>query len=359
MSKIADQSFLFDLLSTPSPTGFEFRGQKKWVDHLKNYADTVSTDSYGTAWATIAGAKPGHTIMLEAHADEIGYITKYIADDGFIYVDRIGGSDAATARGRTVHILTAKGVVVGIIGNTAIHIRDWREEKSPKVHELFIDVGAQSKEDVEAMGIRVGLPVVYASEPQIIGETLLSARALDNRIGGYILAQVAKKLRQNVQKLHGTVHCVNAVQEEVGGHGATMITSRLKPTIAICIDLTHATDTPTVNKAQFGDIHLHSGPVITHGISKHPDLVDHIIHTAKKHSIPHQHQASYSYGGTDADQIFKVADGLPTALITIPLRYMHSAHEVSSIADINLTIDLLYHVVLSLQNTDVFTLSLL
>ena len=356
--KLTDQQFLFELLSTPSPTGFELAGQKKWLSYIKKHTKITGNDAYGSAWGTIKGAKKGLTIMLESHADEIGYMTKYITDDGFIHIDRIGGSDAATARGRKVNILTKKGPVPGIIGNTAIHIREWRDEKAPKMHELYIDVGAKDKKEVEKLGIRVGLPIVYDYNPYLLGKDLLVSRALDNRIGGYILAQVAKQISKKTKDLAGQVHFVNAVQEEIGGFGASMVTNRLKPDIAICLDVCHSTDTPGIDKTKFGGNKLRSGPTITHGTCNHPLLVERIVDVAKKKKIDIQHEASAYHSGTDTDKIFQVAEGIPSALVSLPLRYMHSVVEAVSIKDIESTVDLLASVVLSLRSNDQFTLSL-
>lgn len=354
---LQDKDFLFDLLATPSPTGFEKAGQKKWVDFAKKITKNVQSDAYGTAWATLEGAKKGPTIMLEAHADEIGYITKYITDEGFIHIDRVGGSDAATARGRKIMILTKSGPVYGIIGNTAIHIRDWRDEKAPKIHELYIDVGATNKKDVEKMGIRVGLPIVYADEPYLLGKDLLVSRALDNRIGGYIITQVLKRLAKKTKDMQCTLHVVNAVQEEIGGHGASMVTHRLKPNMAICLDVCHSTDTPGIDKTKFGGMKMRSGPTITHGTSSHPLVNERIetVATAKKMKL--QHESSSNHSGTDTDSIFRVAEGVPSALVSLPLRYMHSVVETVSIEDINATIDLLEAVILSIKSNDEFAVT--
>src|SRR6478752_259721 len=172
------KTFLLDILNTPSPTGFEFRGQKKWVDYTRAFSDAVQNDAYGNAWATLTGdAKKPRRIMLEAHADEIGYMIKMITKEGFLNLDRIGGSDAATARGRRLDILGDKGVVRGIIGNTAIHIRDRENEKAPLVHELYVDVGAKNEKEVAEMGIRVGHAAVYADAAEFVGKNLLVGRA--------------------------------------------------------------------------------------------------------------------------------------------------------------------------------------
>lgn len=183
------RSFLYELLNTPSPTGFEVKGQRVWANRCRQFADAVESDTYGSAWATVKGTdENAPTIMIEAHADEIGFIVKYITDDGYLHVDRIGGSDWATARGRRLTIFGDKGDVLGIIGNTAIHIRDRKDgEKAPEVHELYVDIGAKSADEVKEMGIRVGHPSVYADSAVPFGKNQIVGRALDNRIGGFII----------------------------------------------------------------------------------------------------------------------------------------------------------------------------
>ncbi|MDD5350942.1 MAG: M42 family peptidase, partial [Chthoniobacteraceae bacterium] len=213
-----DLAFLFDLLNTPSPTGFEIAGQRKWASYVRPMADRVEADAYGTAWASLdARAAQGapKRIMLEAHADEIGFIIKHVTKEGFLRIDRIGGSDTATARGRRLQFLGDKGPVRGIIGNTAIHLRkdSMGDEKAPKIHELYVDVGASNPEEVAALGLRVGHPAVYADQAEALGSRHVVSRALDNRAGGYILSQVIANLSQRKESLRSTVVAVNAVQE--------------------------------------------------------------------------------------------------------------------------------------------------
>jgi len=355
----AEQTFLFDLLSTPSPTGFEAPGQKKWMKYVKQYADKVQNDAYGTAWATIEGkGKKGktNTIMLEAHADEIGYIVKDITKEGYLRIDRIGGSDTATARGRRLSIMGDKGEVRGIIGNTAIHIRDRDDEKVPKVHELYVDVGASSDKDVEKMGIRVGHPAVYTDQPEIVGKDRIVGRAVDNRLGSFIIAQVMKNLSKS--KPECTVYAVNAVQEEVGGYGAKMVTYRLKPDVAIVFDVTHSTDSPGVDKNKHGSVQMCKGPTVTHGKCNHPLVVERLMKVAKVKKIPLQHESSSYYSGTDTDQIFHVEQGIPSALVSVPLRYMHSVVEMVQTDDVQKAIDLLTEFVKSVKTDDDFHLKL-
>lgn len=354
---ISDESraFLFDLLNTPSPTGFEFPGQRKWAARARQFAP-VESDAYGSAWARLDGTDPtAPLVMLEAHADEIGYMVRHITERGFVHLDRIGGSDWAVARGRRLNILGDKGPVRGVIGNTAIHMRDRGEgEKVPEMHDLYVDVGASTAEEVIAMGIRIGHPAVYADGPEAFGASRLLGRALDNRIGGFILTEVLARLAGGTARPAATLLALNAVQEEIGGHGAMMATHRLRPQVCVVLDVTHATDSPGIAQAKHGDVKLGKGPTLTHGTSNHPGVLARLMEVAKARGIPLQHEASSRTTGTDTDKIFNVQEGIPSALVSLPLRYMHSVVEVADLGDVEKTIDLLAGFVLSLKSGDAF-----
>ncbi len=355
------KTFLFDLLNTPSPTGFELPGQRKWAAYSRQFADRVENDAYGNAWATIDGcAEKPRRVMLEAHADEIGFIVKHITKEGYLRVDRIGGSDTATARGRRLDILGAKGPVRGLIGNTAIHLRkdSLADEKAPKIHELYVDVGASKAEEVAELGIRVGHPAVYSDAAEPFGKDRVVGRALDNRMGGYIIAQVLARLSTRRDALRSTVIAVNAVQEEIGGHGAKMVAQRLQPDVAVVIDVTHATDTPGIEAAVHGEVKLGGGPSITHGTANHPLVIERLLNVAAAANIPIQHESSSRYSGTDTDVIFNVGPGIPSALVSLPLRYMHSIIEVAHFDDIEKVIALLTAFVESVVESDTFSVSL-
>jgi endoglucanase len=355
------KTFLFDLLNTPSPTGFELPGQRKWAAYVRKFADRVENDAYGTAWATIEGAgKKPRRVMLEAHADEIGFIVKYITKEGWLHVDRIGGSDVATSRGRKLTVLGEKGVVRGITGNTAIHLRkdSLHDEKAPKVHEIYVDVGAKSADEVAKLGIRVGHPAVYADAAEEFGTGRIVGRALDNRIGGFIIAQVLARLAKARKKLAATAIAVNAVQEEIGGHGAKMVAHRLMPDVCIVLDVTHATDTPGIEHAVHGEVKLGGGPSITHGTCNHPKVIERLLAVARKLDIPIQHESSSRYSGTDTDVIFDVREGIPSALVSLPLRYMHSVVEMADLVDVEKVIALLAAFVESVTGKDEFSVRL-
>ncbi|MEM9479485.1 MAG: M42 family metallopeptidase [Verrucomicrobiota bacterium] len=352
------KKFLFELLETPSPTGFESPGQKCWAGYVRKFSDSVDSDAYGTAWATVKGSdESAPVVMLESHADEIGYIVKYIDENGYIFIDRVGGSDAATGRGRRVRILGDKGEVSGVIGNTAIHIRDKKGgEKAPEIHELYVDVGAAKADEVEELGIRVGHPLVYKDSAEEFANGRIVSRALDNRVGGFIIAQALAQLAE--ERPAATVYGVNAVQEEIGGYGAKMVTHRLMPDIAVVLDVTHATDTPGIEKAKHGAVKLGAGPTVTHGTCNHPKVVERLMDVAKTSEIPLQHESSSRYSGTDTDQIYHVQQGIPSGLVSLPLRYMHSIIEVVDLKDVERVVDLLVGFVRSVSSKDKFAVEI-
>ncbi|MDA7672832.1 M42 family metallopeptidase [Verrucomicrobiales bacterium] len=350
----SERDFLLNLLNTPSPTGFEIPGQKVWAEYNRSHADSVENDAYGNTWATLGGDETdGLTVMIEAHADEIGYMVKHITKEGFLFVDRIGGSDWATARGRRITILGDKGEVKGIIGNTAIHIRDRENlEKGPKVHELAIDIGASSAEDVAELGIRVGHPAVYSDAAELFGKNQIIGRALDNRIGGFIISQVMKKLA--AEKQDSTCIALNAIQEEIGGYGAKMASYRLMPDVCLVLDVTHATDSPGIEEKQHGTVKLGGGPSITHGTANHPLVVQRMMQVAEEKGITLQHEASSRATGTDTDSIYHIKSGIPSALVSLPLRYMHSVVEMADLDDVQNVIDFMAAFVSSIKKDDSF-----
>ncbi len=342
-----EKQFLLDLLATPSPSGFEAEGQRKWAGYVRSYADRLENDHYGNTWALMEGARKDKSprLMLEAHADEIGFMISYITDEGFIRINRIGGSDRAIVRGRVVRLLGDKGEVAGVIGITAIHIRDSSNEKVPNWEDVFIDVGAKNKDSVLEMGLRVGHPAVFAESAREIGKNRLIGRALDNRMGGFIIAQVMARLaalkKKTKKRLPCSIVAVNAVQEEIGGNGAKMVTYRLEPAAAVVLDVTHATDSPGISKSKHGEVKLGGGPSLTHGTANHPAVVKRLMEVAEKEGISIQHEASSRYTGTDTDDVFVSRAGVPSALVSLPMRYMHSTVEMVDLNDVDAVIQLL------------------
>ncbi|MBV8141346.1 MAG: M42 family metallopeptidase [Verrucomicrobia bacterium] len=348
------KEFLFALLNTPSPAGFESEGQSTWMNYVGQWADSMENDAYGNAWATVAGHGSSARIMLEAHADEIGFMVKNISDDGFLYVTRIGGSDRAIARGKRLTILGDNRLISAVMGITAIHLRDKENEKVPEVHELYLDIGANSKEEVEKRGVRVGQPAIYADVAEELVSGRIIGRAIDNRISGFVLSQVLASLRKDGSLPAATIFAVNAVQEEIGGSGMKMISYRLEPTVAIVLDVTHATDSPGIDRNKHGSIKLGTGPTVTHGSANHPQVVKRLIELANELEIPIQHEASSRNTGTDTDHVYAMRGGIPSALLSIPLRYMHTPVEMVDLSDVERCVALLTHFVRAITDKEEF-----
>jgi putative aminopeptidase FrvX len=353
------KQFLFRSLNTPSPSGFESEGQKVWMKYIGQFADIVENDAYGTAWATFNGRDPAVRVMIEAHADEIGFMIQNISDDGILFLNRIGGSDRAIARGKRLKILGDRGPVLGVIGNTAIHLREKEQDKLPEIHELFVDIGAKSRAEVHDRGIRVGHPAVYTDTPEELIPGRIVGRAIDNRIGGFVLSQVLAGISNEEQRPVATTFAVNSVHEEIGGCGARMIAYRLDPTVAIILDVTHATDTPGIDRNKHGAVKLGGGPAIAHGTANHPLVVSRMMAIAKENGIPIQHEATSRTTGTDADDIYPTKRGIPSALVSIPMRYMHSTVEMVDLEDVERCITLLRGFVMSLSHAEEFVPRLL
>jgi putative aminopeptidase FrvX len=349
------KEFLFTLLNTPSPAGFESEGQKVWMKYVGSFADSLENDAYGNVWATLTGDGSSARIMLEAHADEIGFMIQNVTEDGFLYVTRIGGSDGAIARGKRLTILGDKGPVLAVIGNTEIHIREKENDKIPEIHELHLDIGANSKEEVEQRGIRVGHPAIFADTAEELVHNRMIGRAIDNRIGGFILSQVLANLKNDAPRPAATVFAVNAIQEEIGGSGMKMISYRLEPTVAVVLDVTHATDSPGIDRNKHGSIKLGNGPTVTHGTANHPAVVKRLITLANELEIPIQHEASSRFTGTDTDQVYPMRGGVPSALVSIPLRYMHSTVEMVDLRDVERSVLLLTQFVRSITSKEEFS----
>ncbi|MCS5490443.1 M42 family metallopeptidase [Algoriphagus limi] len=335
------KQFLYKYLNNASPTGFEASGQQIWLDYIKPYVDTYFTDNYGTAVGVI-NPDSKYKFVIEAHADEISWFVNYIKDDGYIYVRRNGGSDHMIAPSMRVNIHTDKGIVPGVFGWPAIHVRKEGKEDSPTLDNIFIDVGARSKKEVEDMGIHVGCVITFRDELIELNDKFYSGRALDNRIGGYMIAQVARKIKESGKELPFGLYIVNAVQEEIGLRGAQMIAHRIKPHAAIITDVCHDTTSPMYNKISSGDQVAGKGPVLTYGASVHKKLLDQIIETAKKKDIPFQRSAASRVTGTDTDAFAYSNEGVPSALISLPLKYMHTTVETASKEDIEQVIQLMY-----------------
>jgi putative aminopeptidase FrvX len=343
-------TFLKNYINNPSPTGFETSGQKIWLEYLKPYVDSHFTDPYGTAVGVI---NPTSTfkVVVEAHADEISWFVNYISPEGLIYLKRNGGVDHQIAPSMRVFIHGKKGPVKAVFGWPAIHTRmsnNDGKETQPKVDNLFLDCGARNKKEVEALGIHIGAVATYEEGYEELAYDYLIGRAFDNRIGGFMIAEVARLLKLNRKKLPFGLYIVNAVQEEIGLRGAEMIARRIKPNVAIITDVTHDTSTPMINKIIEGECACGKGPSLAFGPAVHNKLLDVVQATATKNKIPVQLRTVSRSTGTDTDSFAYANDGCPSVLISIPLRYMHTTVEMLHKDDVENTIKLMYETLMTL-----------
>ena len=320
--------FLEKYLNNSSPTGHEANGQKIWMEYLKPYVDDFITDVYGTAVGVI-NPESKYKVVIEGHSDEISWYVNYISDNGLIYVIRNGGSDHQIAPSKWVNIHTDKGIVKGVFGWPAIHTRKAGKEEPPKLDNICIDIGAKDKKEVAKMGVHVGCVITYPDSFQILNKNKFICRAIDNRAGGFMIAEVARLLKENKIKLPFGLYITNSVQEEVGLRGAEMITQTIKPDVAIVTDVCHDTSTPMINKKAQGDNTMGAGPVISYAPAIQNKLRERIIETAEKNKIPFQRHASSRSTGTDTDAFAYSNGGVASALISLPLRYMHTTVAVS------------------------------
>ena len=342
-------SFLKNYINNPSPTGFETSGQKMWIEYIKPNTDSFFTDPYGTAVGVI-NPTASFKVVIEAHADEISWFVNYITAEGLIYLKRNGGVDHQIAPSMRVWIHGKKGPVKAVFGWPAIHTRmaNTEKETNPKVDNLFLDCGARNKKEVEALGIHIGAVATYEAGYEEMAYDYLVGRAFDNRVGGFMIAEVARLLKQNKKKLPFGLYIVNAVQEEIGLRGAEMIARRIKPDAAIITDVTHDTSTPMINKMIQGDIACGKGPSLTYGPAVHNKLLQVVQSVAEKNKIPVQLNTASRSTGTDTDAFAYANDGCPSVLISIPLRYMHTTVEMLHKSDIENTIELMYETLLTL-----------
>jgi len=348
-------TFLESYLNNASPTGYEWNGQKLWMDYLKPYVDEFITDNYGTA-VGIINPKAAYKVVIEGHADEISWYVNYITDNGLIYVIRNGGSDHQIATSKRVNIHTRNGIVQGIFGWPAIHTRRNKEkEQAPNLENICIDVGCATKEEVLKLGVHVGCVITYPDTFFVLNKNKFVCRALDNRMGGFMIAEVARLLKQNKKKLPFGLYITNSVQEEIGLRGAEMITNTIKPNLAIITDVCHDTTTPMIEKKTEGETKIGDGPVISYGPAVQNKFREFLIDTAEKNKIPFQRMASSRATGTDTDAFAYSNGGVPSALISLPLRYMHTTVEMVHREDVENVIKLIYESLLNLKNGHSFS----
>lgn len=340
--------FLYKYLNNAAPTGFEVEGQKIWLDYIKPYVDDYEVDTYGSVYGVI-NPEAEYKVVIEAHADEISWFVNYVTKEGYIYVVRNGGSDHQIAPSMRVNLHTKNGPIKGIFGWPAIHVRKDKED-TPSLKNICIDVGASSAKEVEEMGIHVGTVATFEDELMELNEKYLVGRALDNRAGGFMIAEVARRISENKVKLPFGLYVVNSVQEEIGLRGAEMISRRIKPNMAIVTDVTHDTQSPMYDKITSGDTTAGKGPAITYGPAVQNNVRDMIIAVAEKNKIDFQRLAASRTTGTDTDAFAYSDIGVASALISLPLKYMHTTVEMVHKDDVENVIKLIYETVCQVKD---------
>lgn len=346
------KAFLESYLNNPSPTGQEVQGQQLWMKYIKPYVDTFISDVYGNVAGIVNPAAP-YKVVIEAHADEIAYYVNFISDKGYIYLKRNGGSDPLIAPSKRVNIHTDKGIVKAVFGWPAIHIRTREKEEAPTLKTIFLDCGCETREEVESLGVHVGCMVTFEDEILWLNNgKYLCGRALDNRIGGFIIAETTRLIKENNIQLPFGLYVVNSVQEEIGLRGAEMISRRIKPDVAIITDVCHDTQSPMHDKEMIGDISCGKGPVLTYGPSVQNKLLKAILQVASDKQIPFQRTTADRATGTDTESFAYSAEGVASALISLPLKYMHTTVESVRTEDIQHVINLMYEFVTQLKGNE-------
>ena len=355
-------AFLKELLDTPSPSGFERDGQRVWMKYARGFATKTWNDSYNNCFASFGPEGPGvATLAICGHADEIGLMVNHFDEKGFVYCKAIGGIDVGSIVGKRVRfnssVAGVNNPVIGLIGATAIHLQDKSAEgKVRKLHELFIDIGANSADEARAR-LAIGDSAVFLDGFMHISDDIIVARALDNRIGTWIAAEALRLVASRSPELKVRVVAVSTVQEEVGLRGAQIIGRTLAPDVALVTDVGHATDSPGINHAQHGFFKLAGGPKIAIGGSMQPEVVGRLTEVASSLAIPLQRAATPGGSGTDTDAIF-VQGGIPCGLVSLPIRYMHTTVEMTSLRDLNRIAHLFAGFALSMKPGEKFSGSL-
>lgn len=337
-------NFLKDLLETPSPSGFEERVGEIWRKYLENSVSqmlTVKTDLYGNSIATLIPGVPHERqrIMLCGHVDEIGMMIHYISDEGFLYISKIGGVEATILPAQRVVIYNKNGPVSGVIGRRPPHLADDEEDEEIKFHTVFVDIGARDKEDALRL-VSVGDPITFEAPYRELANNRIAARGLDDRMGAWVVARVLERLAER-QEFRVPVIAAATIQEENGAYGATMVAKRVQPTVAIAVDVTHVTDVPDISKEKHGECNLGAGPVLSVGSVSHKKVNLFLEKVAETNRIPIQKQVSPRWTGTDADAVFLENGGIPSGLVSVPNRYMHSPVEVIQLDDLENAVELI------------------
>lgn len=330
------REFLDELLETASPSGFETASQQAWIEYVSEFADEVRTDDYGNAVAVLEGDDP--SIALAGHSDEIGFMVRDIDEDGSIRLTKIGGSDRTVSRGQHVHIHTDDGAIPGVIGQTAVHLRDRSEDSIADIDEQHVDIGVEDDEEANEL-VERGDPVTFQQTISELDNDRIAGRGLDNRVGIWAAADAFRRVAKNDPD--ATIYAVSTVQEELGLRGAQMVGFDLDPDVAIAIDVTHATDEPGAPSSEHTGVELGSGPVVSRGSANHPRVVEAVRAVAEEEGIDIQLEATGSRTGTDADAFYTSSGGIPSLNLGLPNRYMHTPVETLDLDDLDAAAELL------------------
>ena len=326
-------TFLKKLLTTPGPSGFEREVAAVWRAEAETFADEVDRDLTGNSFAWLRADPAGPTVLVEGHIDEIGVQIMHIDDEGYLWIDEIGGWDAQVLLGQRIVFAGVGGPVTGVIGRKAIHLFESADrEKAVKLKDLWVDIGASSRAEAEERVAVGDAGVVDGSFIALSGE-IVSCRSLDNRTGAWVALEVLRLLATD--RPFATVVAVAATQEETSFGGAYTATFKTRPMVAIAIDVTHATDYPGADKKRDGDITLGGGPVLSRGASINPVVFERLMSAARTSGISIRVQGAPKATWTDADAMIKTGAGPATGVVSIPTRYMHSPNETISLADLD------------------------
>lgn len=325
--------FLKSLVNTPSPSGYEEKVAQVYRDYTSQFADKVHTDQHGSVWA-ILNPEAEMKVMLAGHMDEIGFQVSYVDENGFISFRGIGGHDTMVPIGQRVFIHTAKDKVSGIIGRKPIHLLEEKERgKKPEFHELWIDIGAKSKEEVLEL-IEIGDPVTYQWEFELLRNNRAAARAFDNRVGSFAVAEALRHCKEGGLDPNVGVYAVATVQEEIGLRGAKTAAHAIGAQSGLAVDVDFAIDHPGLSKSRYGEVELGKGPSVTRGANINPIVFSMVKEAAKTDGINIQIEAEPGGTGTDANAMQIAGSGMATGLVGIPLRYMHSPCELLDLQDV-------------------------
>lgn len=325
--------FFKSIVNTPSPSGYEEKAAEVYRQYTKDFADKLHTDVHGNVWA-IANPDAQMKIMLAGHMDEIGFIVHHIDDNGYLYFGAVGGHDSVIPVGQRVWV-HGKEQIAGVIGRKAIHLlTDEERKKKPELHELWIDIGASSREEAEKF-ISLGDVVTYQYEFQMLMNNRASARGFDNKMGTFIVAEALRLLKQE-GGLHPEVgvYAVATVQEEIGLRGARTSSFGIAPQSGLAVDVNHAIDTPGLSKTRYGQLDVGKGPSVMRGANANPIVFKMITEAGDSDGIPYQVDVTGGGTGTDGNAMQLNRDGMAVGILGVPLRYMHTPVEVLALQDV-------------------------